>query len=217
MPVEQVDRRILDVRRESERRRNPGEDRNSGQPRQAAARPRLLFLIAGSLIAMAISFPLWSFTLWAPQYPEGLRMVVGTEGIHGDLEIINTLNHYVGMKPIRPEDFPELGFLPTVFAGLTLAALLPLFFPRRWLAGAAVAVVVAVAAAGLVDLYLWLYRFGHDLNPQAPISTPPFTPPILGSKQIYNFVTLSQFELGGWMLGTAIALMTVSVWGWNRW
>ena len=42
-----------------------------------------------------------------------------------------------------------------------------------------------------------LYVFGHNLDPDAPLKIPPFTPAIFGTKQIANFVTHSYPAVGG--------------------
>ena len=41
-----------------------------------------------------------------------------------------------------------------------------------------------------------LYVFGHDLDPTAAITLKPFTPAIIGKKQIANFATESYPQLG---------------------
>ena len=50
------------------------------------------------------AFPLWNIMLGAPQYPEPLGMNIHITGIQGvsefDLQNIDGLNHYIGMKTI---------------------------------------------------------------------------------------------------------------------
>lgn len=58
-------------------------------------------------------FPTWSIYLEAPQFPEGLGLNIWVNSIEGKapqdhLQNINTLDHYIGMKPISPESIPEL-------------------------------------------------------------------------------------------------------------
>jgi copper chaperone NosL len=57
-------------------------------------------------------FPMWRIDLRAPQYPGGLSMQIWLNDIKGDVDIVNGLNHYIGMKTIHKKDFPEFIFLP---------------------------------------------------------------------------------------------------------
>ena len=64
---------------------------------------RILILVS-ALVMIAIYFvPVWSISLDAPQYPEGLGMQIWINKMTGDLQIINGLNHYIGMKTIQPD------------------------------------------------------------------------------------------------------------------
>ena len=60
----------------------------------------------------------------------------------------------------------------------------------------------------LMRFVYMLYTFGHDLDPRAPMTVEPFTPAILGMKQIANFTTYS-FPLAGSAL---IGVFAVGVW-----
>ena len=44
-----------------------------------------------------------------------------------------------------------------------------------------------------------LYLYGHDLSPEAPVKIKPFTPVILGTKDVANFTTHSFPQLGSIM------------------
>src|SRR5262249_18454284 len=71
---------------------------------------RRLIAIAALVLVPIFFFPvlpIWAMKLWAPQYREGLSLTIYTNAIKGDLQSINTLNHYVGMKHITAEDFKE--------------------------------------------------------------------------------------------------------------
>ncbi len=72
---------------------------------------RLLILCAVALI-VSIFVPIWVIYLEAPQYPEGLEMYLHANKISGDYQIINGLNHYIGMKEIHQEDFGSLKYYP---------------------------------------------------------------------------------------------------------
>ena len=86
---------------------------------------RLLLALASALVLAALATPLWRIQLIAPQYPEGLGMEIHAGTVRGatehDLQSINSLNHYIGMKAIEPEEIAELRVMPWLIAGLAVA------------------------------------------------------------------------------------------------
>jgi len=160
--------------------------------------------------------PLWHIGLTAPQYPEGLGMYIWINRMTGekpqDLNSINGLNHYIGMKEIVPESFPELRYMPIVVVALVVTGLGVALWGRRRALYAWTALFAAGAIAGLADFYRWGYAYGHDLNPRAAIKIPDmsYQPPLLGGRQLLNFHADSWPALGGWVavlvLGTALTL-----------
>ena len=175
-------------------------------------RSRLL-LVASALFLFGIFFvPLWRIQLRAPQYPEGLGLLIRVNTITGikpeDLGNINGLNHYIGMKAIEPEAVPVLAVMPWVVGGLALFALFVAATGLRvlllgWLASFAIA-----GAAGLAEFYMWSYDYGHNLAPDAVIKVPGMTyqPPLIGSKQLLNFTADSWPAAGSWLALGAIML-----------
>src|SRR5215470_3498938 len=77
---------------------------------------RILVAFASGALIAVFFLPAWRIDLFAPQYPEGLTMKIWVNTIKGDVEIINGLNHYIGMKHITVDMFPEFRFLPGVVA-----------------------------------------------------------------------------------------------------
>src|SRR5690625_4499797 len=80
-------------------------------------------VVAAILIVIAVQVPWWKMDFFAPQYPEGLDIIVYPDEVTGDIDIINNLNHYIGMKEFNTESFPELQFLSYIayaLAGLTI-------------------------------------------------------------------------------------------------
>lgn len=172
-----------------------------------------LWLAAAALsLALVYWLPLWHVGLKAPQYPEGLGMYIGVNRILGekpqDLESINNLNHYIGMKRITPADIPELRFMPWLVAGLICLGLVGALSGRRPLLYTWAGLFAAGAGAGLADFYRWGYDYGHNLDPQAIIKIPGMTyqPPLLGSKQLLNFYATSWPAVGGWILIAALGI-----------
>jgi copper chaperone NosL len=162
-------------------------------------------------MSAAYALPLWSIALIAPQYPEGLGMLIGISSIggfkEGDLQSINGLNHYIGMKAIVPESIPELKWMPVILAVLIVTGLVVAWLGRRGPLYAWAATLALVFLAGLGDFWKWGYEYGHDLAPNAIIKVPGMTyqPPLIGSKQLLNFRATSWPASGGWVLIAAAA------------
>lgn len=176
---------------------------------------RALILVA-ALVLLPVFFlpvlPIWTMKLWAPQYREGLTLTIYSNTIRGDVQKINTLNHYVGMKAISAEDFDEFRFLPQALTGFGLLALLGALFNRRWLAMLGWALFTAFAVYMFLDYAAWLWRYGHDLDPRAAIKLPAFTPPLIGYAKMANFKVLSLPGAGTVLLGIAWLLGPAIVW-----
>jgi hypothetical protein len=182
-----------------------------------SSRARLAVLGAGALLVVAAFLPLWQITMFANQFPEGLRLSIYTYQLVGgnggaDLQGINILNHYIGMRDISAADFVEMKFIPFALGVFFLLALRTTVFARvRDL----VDLTVLFAYFSLFSLGVFWYRmytYGHQLSPEAPIKVAPFTPPVFGSQQIANFEVHSYPGLGSALLGGfALALVTLLV------
>ena len=165
---------------------------------------RIAVAAAALLLGLAFAFPLWRIALKAPQYPEGLGLLISVDKITGvspnDLNSINNLNHYIGMKKIQPNDIPELRFMPWVLGALVVAGLGVAAAGRRGLLMVWVGVFAAGALAGIADFYKWGYDYGHHLAADAIIKVPGMTyqPPVIGTKQLLNFSATSWPAIGGW-------------------
>ena len=162
-------------------------------------------LAAAALVWAAVSQPLWTMTMRAPQYPKGLHIHAYGTGVTGDLKELNILNHYIGMTPLNPAPPFETAIFPFAIAGLIVLCLAaPL---HRWIRRAAVAATVATPIGILADLQYWLYTYGHSLNPKAPIRLEPFTPLVIGTSTMGNFESTAMISTGVLCLaGAAIAL-----------
>jgi hypothetical protein len=178
-----------------------------------SSRSRLLLALAALLAAAAFVLPLWSVFLHAPQYPEGLGMRIWIHTVTGlkpnDLESINNLNHYIGMKRIVPEAIPELRFMPYALGGLVALGLLSALRASRRLARIWVAAFLLLAIAGLADFWKWEYDYGHDLDTENAIIKVPgmnYQPPLIGTKQLLNFSATSLPASGAIVLGVSLAL-----------
>jgi len=184
---------------------------------------RILVAIAALSMALVYLLPLWQIGLEAPQYPEGLGLYIAINEIVGqqpqDLNSINGLNHYIGMKVISPDDIPELKYMPKIVAGLIALGLLTAAAGKRRLLMGYAAVLLLFSVAGLADFYKWSYDYGHNLSPEAILKIPGMTyqPPLIGSKQLLNFHATSWPASGGWVLIAAVALVCVlAIQAWRR-
>ena len=174
--------------------------------------PRVLIVVAALLLVLSYTVPLWNLTMFAPQYPEGLRLDIYSHTMVGgrdgqDVKEINVLNHYIGMHDLAVEDFTEFKWMPFVLGALAL------LFLRAAVHGK----VSALLDVGMLFTYfglfsLWsfgykLYRYGHDLAPTAAVSVPGFTPPIIGYKQIANFEVYSYPQAGTYFMVAVVLIV----------
>lgn len=170
---------------------------------------RILSVIAGLFLLSTIFLPIWKIELTAPQYPEGLEMYIHANKLSGEVEIINGLNHYIGMKELHAEDFIEFTVLPYFIAVLAVLAILVAIVNKKWFLYGWIIVFVLFGIGVGIDFYFWLYDYGHNLDPKAPIQVPgmSYQPPLIGFKQLLNFGAYSIPAIGGWILFFAAFLM----------
>jgi copper chaperone NosL len=180
---------------------------------------KLLLLIAAVGLVAVLFLPIWRIDLDAPQYPEGLRLTIHANGLKGNVDIINGLNHYIGMKTLHSEDFIEFTVLPYIIVFFALAFLVVAFInSRRWLNVLFVSFVL-FAIAAMYDFWRWEYDYGHNLDPNAAIVVPgmAYQPPLIGFKQLLNFGAYSIPDTGGWLfIGAGLLLLAAVVIEWKR-
>ncbi|RYF82452.1 MAG: hypothetical protein EON98_11325, partial [Chitinophagaceae bacterium] len=141
-----------------------------------------LFIAAASLGMTAVFFlPVWFIFLIAPQYPEGLEMNIWLTKISGQVDIINGLNHYIGMKHINADMFPEFGYMKYIMGGFIIFGLIVAFVGKRQLLAALLLLTILLGCAALYDFYQWGYDYGHNLDPNAAIKVPGlfYQPPVV--------------------------------------
>ncbi len=176
---------------------------------------RRLILVA-AVVLVPVYFlpvlPVWQMRMWAPQYREGLTLTIYPNTIRGDIQKINTLNHYVGMKQITAADFREFAYLPALLSLFGLAAGLAALVNRRWLAVLGWVLFTGFSAYMFYDYVTWLWRYGHELDPRAAFRLPAFMPPVIGYAKMANFRVLSLPGPGTLLLGAAWILGPVVLW-----
>ena len=62
---------------------------------------KVMLIIVAAMFVGTLFVPMWQIQLDAPQYPEGLVLKLHANKIGGDVDIINGLNHYIGMATLQ--------------------------------------------------------------------------------------------------------------------
>ncbi len=175
---------------------------------------RILLILCSAGLLVVLFVPMWRIDLDAPQYPEGLRLLIYPNRLSGDVDIINGLNHYIGMKTLHTQDFREFVFLPYIIGFFALALLATALVGNRKLFYFISILFVCFGIVAMVDFWKWEYNYGHHLNPDAAIIVPGMTyqPPLIGFRQLLNFGAYSMPDLGGWIfLGTGVMLILLII------
>jgi copper chaperone NosL len=181
-------------------------------------RSRILVLVAAVLLAPSFFFPLYQMTLYSNQFPDGLVLKIYSytlEGGHSsnrdDLREINSLNHYIGMRPLLESDFSEFKWLPFGIGAFLLLAVRAIAFGKM---SKLVDLVVLFLYFALFSLWSFghrLYQYGHVLDPTAAIKVAPFSPPLIGTRQIANFAVNNYPGPATYLISASLALMIVAL------
>jgi len=178
-------------------------------------RARLAVLGAGLLLIAAPFFPLWKITMFAAQFPEGLRLSIFAHKLVGgaggaDLQGINILNHYIGMREIQAVDFVEMKFIPFALGVFFLIGLRAAAFAKVRDVIDLTVLFLYFSAFSFGVFWYRMFSYGHQLNPEAPIKVAPFTPPVFGHQHIANFDVYSYPGAGAiLLLAFGLALLAV--------
>ncbi|MGD9563047.1 MAG: hypothetical protein AB7F88_09185 [Pyrinomonadaceae bacterium] len=167
---------------------------------------RLLIIIAGLILALAFLFPLWNMTFFSNQYTDGLTLDIYAYRLEGgktpnrdDLLEINSLNHYIGMRPLLESDFAEFLWLPFAIGGLMLLAFRAAVLGKMSKLIDVFVIFVYFSLYSFWSFYYRLYTYGHHLDPTAAIKVPPFTPPLFGEQIVGNFTVYSYPEVSSYI------------------
>ena len=174
--------------------------------------PTICLLAAAGLLIISIFMPYWSLVLHAPQYPNGLVIHAYVNHMEGDVGEIDSLNHYIGMRPLGEAAQFEKSISLFAISALALLILGAVFIHSPWsLLLSLPAVFLPVVFLG--DLYFWLSNFGQNLDPKAALSNSiaPFTPTILGEGIIGQFKTVAYADIGLLLASAASILILVGL------
>lgn len=177
-----------------------------------SALSKVLLVIAALCLASNIVLPIWRIDLFAPQYPEGLMLLIYADKLGGNVEIINGLNHYIGMQTLHADNFIEFTLLKYILGFFSGFILLTAIIGRKKLVYILFAAFLAFSLLSMADFYRWNYNYGHNLDPNAAIKVPgmSYQPPLIGYKQLLNFGAYSMPDSGGLLfIATGILILMV--------
>ena len=188
-------------------------------PREIVFRDRFRFILPTALMGLAAVlllvstfFPYWRMEMDAPQYPRGLSMTVYVNEVKGDVQEVDTLNHYIGMRPISEAGQFERSMSVIAISALVMVVIAAIFVHNpcalllTW-------PVMLYPVIFLGDLWFWMQKFGTELDETAPLSNiiEPFVPKIIGSGEVAQFQTRAIWESGLWMAFGASALIALGI------
>ncbi len=182
---------------------------------------RFLLIFCGLALIAVLFVPMWRIDLVAPQYPEGLMLLIYPDKLAGNVDIINGLNHYIGMKTLHTDDFVEFTVLPYIIGFFALFFILAGLLARRKFLYLLSVLFVSFGILAMYDFWRWEYNYGHNLDPNAAIIVPgmAYQPPLIGFKQLLNFGAYSMPDIGGWIfvgVGALLVFCTFMVWRSSR-
>jgi copper chaperone NosL len=179
---------------------------------------RILILVATVALLPAFFFPLWNMSFYSNQYTDGLFLHIYSYQLEGgktpnrdDLREINSLNHYIGMRPLLESDFSEFSWLPLVIGLLMILALRAMVLGKMSNLVDVFVLFAYFSAFSMWSFYHRLYMYGHNLDPTASIKVEPFTPPFFGSKQIANFMVNSFPGIGSYAFFAFAILLLLAI------
>jgi hypothetical protein len=170
---------------------------------QLSGRSRIALVVVALILIPSIFLPVWTITLEAPQYPNGLDVVIYPHTVGGELTEVNLLNHYIGMHEISADEFPEFRFIPFFILRFAAFGLLAALIGRMTFAALGYLDFVLFGAVMLYIFQHWLTDFGMNLSPDAPINLEPFAPSFLGTTSVAQFSVESWPAIGGILMAVA--------------
>ena len=182
-------------------------------------RSRVLIIVAALFLIPTYVAPLWNMTLYSNQFPDGLRLDIYSHKLEGtktplqdDLREINSLNHYIGMRPLIDEDFTEFKWIPFVIGGIILLALRAIVLGKMSKLVDLFMLFTYFSGFSLWSFYDKMYAYGHNLEPTAAIKVDPFTPPLFGHQTMANFEVYSYPGIASYFMVAVPLLMLAAMW-----
>lgn len=174
--------------------------------------PNVFLALAAFCLIVSIFQPYWRMKLLAPQYPGGLEVEVYVNQMTGDVEEIDGLNHYIGMRPLGEAAQLERSLSIYAISVLSLLIVAAIWVHTKYAALLALPALL-YPAIFLADMYFWMRNFGLNLDPTAALSgaIEPFVPPILGEGLVGQFKTVASVDSGFYLALLSSALILVGL------
>lgn len=171
-----------------------------------------LAVCAAGALAASYFLPWWNFALFAPQYPKGLHLVINLTGVGGDVQEIDTINHYIGMHSLADAASLERAMATWIVGGLAAASVLAMLLAGRKIGWLGLLLGLGLPVGFIVDTSYWMYESGHNLDSHAPIHLKPFMPTVLGDGKVGQFATIATPSSGFYLACGAVVLLAVATW-----
>ncbi len=174
--------------------------------------PSIFLGLAALCLIISIFLPYWNMALEAPQYPKGLRVHTYVNRLEGDVQEIDGLNHYIGMRSLEEAAQLERSLSILLIAVTALLVVAAIFVHTKWAALLALPALL-YPAIFMADMYYWLRDFGQNLDPTAALSSyiEPFVPPLLGEGLIGQFKTVATLGPGFYLAILASVFILVGL------
>ena len=161
------------------------------------------------------SSPVWNFSLEAPNYPKevfplGLPVFIHFDGLSGEVQEMDTINHYVGMARMERGGPYEQALAPYALILVALILVLFILYDKKWI-NYLMAIPILLPFLFIGIYFYWLYWFGHNLHMGA-IKIEPFMPVILGDGKVAQFTTHAYPAIGFWLLVAIGLLSFLALW-----
>jgi hypothetical protein len=178
--------------------------------RPLGTRSRWFLLLLLTPLFLALIAPIWQMRFEAPQYPQGLQLTIFPYTVTGDVQEVNTLNHYIGMGKIDRAALSDLDFLPFAIGAFALLLLRVVAMGDLRSLVDLVALYTYFGVFAFARFAYTLYVFGHNLDPKAPFQVEPFTPTVFGTGTVANFTITSLPARGSFYLASiGVALLVI--------
>jgi len=181
----------------------------SPDPRPDRVASLTLVLVAALAIGTAWWLPWWVMNARAPQYGQRTLVVqVSPRTVAGDVRELDTLGHYVGIRPLGALAHVERTLAPLGMVGAIGGLLIAPWFRQRTFRLLAVAPALFMPLFLLVDLHLWMDKAVNERDPNASLNltVSRINPKIFGEYDVGQFKVVAELG-GGFYLAATGALL----------
>jgi hypothetical protein len=114
------------------------------------------------------------------------------------------------MRPMRGAAALESAVSLYVVSTVGLGVVLGILLTGKRLGWLGIVPALGLPLGFLADVTWWMYRFGHELDPEAPLHFEPFMPVLVGQGHIGQFHTTAAPALGFWLAVLAVVLVAIA-------